>query len=680
VIRLLNANKPFRSGRAVATNFSARNNTAGFSDGRRGVGQNMTSKKKKTDYGIVVLHLLLVGSLAVAVATGLRIASEGPDRNWINFLFDFVLPKAAVWTEHLQAAVLLVATSVAYMIYLLHGRLGQRLRLDRVRLRGLLGRRYARWGTINIFLYWLFFLMMLSELVTGTFMYFGYAGSFLVRLHWIGMWTIVGYVILHFYSQWRYGGVTQLLRVFRPGRVAPPPQFEFADMLALLDEQANRPSVPSQSTPVKGFTYGSEIRRSGVAREPDLRNSVVIEREISKSLRHVTGSDDSVTASNKRSAIQLNSLVLAGVVAGVIVVAMLASERQIIDHLYIHRIDRTEIPLIDGETSDPVWRRIPAIRVITTNGGNFQGTGETTVSIQAAHDGFRAYFLFMWEDPTRSLKQLPLRKSLVGWELLHRGYEQGDERAYNEDKFSVLLTSLNTILAGDATFHAGVAPVAGEPATRSGRGLHYTTQEGVFADVWEWKATSTNASKHCDDDYFGPPAKGTQAQFQGLAPYRGGFASDPGLANYQDNFTLLPSSKQTDGLIPRRLPKDFDALNFTLGRADLDPDHSESEAERWYMTEEESVPYSPERDRLVPNGTIVPGVIISGEYSGDRADVRCAGRWAAGRWALEVERRLDTESQYDVPIKTGISMRVAAFDHSQIRHTRHVRALRLEVE
>jgi hypothetical protein len=45
-----------------------------------------------------------------------------------------------------------------------------------------------------------------------------------------------------------------------------------------------------------------------------------------------------------------------------------------------------------------------------------------------------------------------------------------------------------------------------------------------------------------------------------------------------------------------------------------------------------------------------------------------------------VARRLDTGSDYDVPIKTGVFMRVAAFDHSQIRHTRHVRPIRIEVE
>ncbi|HLN08524.1 MAG TPA: ethylbenzene dehydrogenase-related protein, partial [Xanthobacteraceae bacterium] len=78
--------------------------------------------------------------------------------------------------------------------------------------------------------------------------------------------------------------------------------------------------------------------------------------------------------------------------------------------------------------------------------------------------------------------------------------------------------------------------------------------------------------------------------------------------------------------------------------------------------------------------TIIPGVIVFGEYSGDRADVRCAARWAGGRWVLEAVRRLDTRSPYDIPIATGTSMRVAAFDHSQIRHTRHVRPIRLEVE
>ena len=117
-----------------------------------------------------------------------------------------------------------------------------------------------------------------------------------------------------------------------------------------------------------------------------------------------------------------------------------------------------------------------------------------------------------------------------------------------------------------------------------------------------------------------------------------------------------------------------------MGDVDIDPNHGENEGSRWYMTEDESTPYSQEADARIPAGTVIPGVIIAGEFTGDRADVRCAARWASGHWALEVARRLDTNSQYDVPIKTGIFMRVAAFDRSQIGHTRHVRPIRLEVE
>jgi secreted trypsin-like serine protease len=98
------------------------------------------------------------------------------------------------------------------------------------------------------------------------------------------------------------------------------------------------------------------------------------------------------------------------------------------------------------------------------------------------------------------------------------------------------------------------------------------------------------------------------------------------------------------------------------------------------MTEAESVPYSPELDARYPVNALIPGVIITGEYAGDRADVRCAARWAAGRWVLEVARRLDTSSPYDVKIGSGVLMQVAAFDRSQIRHTRHLRPIRLELE
>jgi hypothetical protein len=182
-----------------------------------------------------------------------------------------------------------------------------------------------------------------------------------------------------------------------------------------------------------------------------------------------------------------------------------------------------------------------------------------------------------------------------------------------------------------------------------------------------------------DDTHFGPPLDPTPTQVANLTPYRGGFAADPGRANYTDNFVADAGS--ASGLVrPLRLPTDLAATATAMGEIALDPDLGESEGARWFMTTAESAPYSVDRDRGIPAGTVIPGVIIDGDFSGDRADVRCAARWASGHWALEVARRLDTHSRYDVPLQTGVFMRVAAFDHSQIRHTRHVRPIRLEVE
>jgi hypothetical protein len=118
----------------------------------------------------------------------------------------------------------------------------------------------------------------------------------------------------------------------------------------------------------------------------------------------------------------------------------------------------------------------------------------------------------------------------------------------------------------------------------------------------------------------------------------------------------------------------------SMGPINLDPDHGDGEQTRWFMTEQESMPYSVEADSRIPNGTVIPGVIVNGQFSGDRADIRCAARWASGRWALEVARKLDTQSPFDVAIASGVFMRVAAFDHSQIQHTRHVRPIRIEVQ
>src|SRR5579871_3707805 len=59
-------------------------------------------RPRKTDYGTIILHWLLVAAAGTAFLTGLRIASEAPDRAWLDWL-DALLPRANVWVPHMQA-------------------------------------------------------------------------------------------------------------------------------------------------------------------------------------------------------------------------------------------------------------------------------------------------------------------------------------------------------------------------------------------------------------------------------------------------------------------------------------------------------------------------------------------------------------------------------------------------
>ena len=90
------------------------------------------------------------------------------------------------------------------------------------------------------------------------------------------------------------------------------------------------------------------------------------------------------------------------------------------------------------------------------------------------------------------------------------------------------------------------------------------------------------------------------------------------------------------------------------------------------------MPYSKEADAKIPVGTVMPGVLIIGNYEGDRADLVGGSRWKDGYWTLELSRKMKTGSN-----TTRTSCRQGAlhvgrgFDHVQTRHTRHPRPVRV---
>ena len=63
-----------------------------------------------------------------------------------------------------------------------------------------------------------------------------------------------------------------------------------------------------------------------------------------------------------------------------------------------------------------------------------------------------------------------------------------------------------------------------------------------------------------------------------------------------------------------------------------------------------------------------------------RGDVAAVASWEDGTWRLEVARKLDTGSEFDVPIGDGTYLWVAVFDHTQTRHSLHMHPVRLQLD
>lgn len=347
------------------------------------------------------------------------------------------------------------------------------------------------------------------------------------------------------------------------------------------------------------------------------------------------------------------------------------------DQLTVNRV--TEAPKLDGVLDEAVWRSARPVRVRTEQGSNL-GTGESLVEMRAVQDGRKIHFAVRWQDPTRSLARVPLVKTDDGWRLLATRADIADVVDWYEDKLAVLFTYSDAHGNGGTT-QMGPAPLPGAPKPQHGRGYHYTTT-GEVADVWQWKAARGGLLGYVDDMYFGPPNAPTEAMVAGKARYQAGYDSDPGKAFYVYDYKSEPPGGYRGPVSLLKLPKDLAATRKAMGHVPKDPAReSTDEGSRWWMTEDEVVPYSKQADDVIPVGTVIPGVLIQGEYQGDRAQIRGAAKWADGWWTLEMSRDLTTGSTYDMQFAPGrpIYVYLAVFDHNQTRHSRHMRPIVLRL-
>lgn len=367
-------------------------------------------------------------------------------------------------------------------------------------------------------------------------------------------------------------------------------------------------------------------------------------------------------------------LLIAASVGSVVVASLVLADYGTLDSLTIRAIPPGDAPKLDGVMNEAIWKTARPVYIRTMQGSGLGG-GESTVEIRAVHDGKKAHFAFRWRDPSRSLRRVPLIKREDGWHVLGNNVDNADVTSFYEDKFAILFSRKDGFGNAGST-HMGKKPLGDKPAAVNERGLHYTT-DGSFLDVWQWKASRGGHLGYVDDQYFGPPRDATSGEAAGKARYQAGYWNDPGRAFYSYNYTMEVGHRGPVQL--QRLPKDVAATVAALGRFDLDPDSSDDEDARWWMTQAETVPYSPELDASIPIGTVLPGVLISGAYEGDRADLRGGAKWKDGHWTLEVSRDLKTGSQFDLDFVAGqdLFVWVSVFDHNQTRHTRHMRPVKV---
>lgn len=641
----------------------------------------MASRLRTTDYGTVVLHVVLVGSVGVLVATGLRIASDDPESQWLAAL-DAVLPVENLWLDHLVAAIALTGALAAYSVYVRKARLRSRTALDRVRFVAMLRPGRSRWAAINVLVYWVLITCLWLETATGTLLFLGYGGAVL-DLHRDATFLCLGAIVLHVALHAAYGGIGQLLRVLRPVplTVAPPPP-DFAELLAVhlahTASQTATATSPAAAAATSSPAAGDKSRSTAspavaavapVAVPPPIPLMPVADK-------HSIGTEATapLRRAQARAKLMAHPLATALTVGVTVAGLMVGAERGTRQTLRVSELKNIAAPRLDGDLSDPAWAQAAPVSVLTTQGGDFGGSHESLVEVRAVHDGEFAYFAFVWDDPTRSLKHQPLVKRGGRWFVAATRDDLADEQRFNEDKFAVLLTRPMFPLIG-AAIHLARRPLADRPGSSTNRGLHYTPNGGI-ADLWQWRASHEGPAGHIDNCHFGGPEPVEPGGTPGHA-YAGGFAIDPGAHADQSNIVEATAGAQVQ---PRRLPKDGAAMSRIMGRIGAGPRQSESEGARWWMTESESVPYSRELDAAIPDETVVPSVVFRDTLPSARSDIRGVARWNAGRWTLELARRLYTGSPWDVPIKTGSLMWVAAFDHAEKRHTRHLRPFMLEVE
>lgn len=306
--------------------------------------------------------------------------------------------------------------------------------------------------------------------------------------------------------------------------------------------------------------------------------------------------------------------------------------------------------------------------------------GVTTVKIAAAYDGSSIYFRVEWEDTSQNNERGRWIWNGTRWvrdttqtQPLPEG-NSAPTRAVtgSEDRLSLLFNINVPAFFGDngglGAGCAGLCHLEGKGGNRvaivtttdagttflSGSGLMNTNAPGQKVDVWEWTATRSNTLRIFDDQVIDENSRHGDGLQNEDFTYTGGTctrksadglrypAVSGGSAAAQSNFANEYFDDVTAGcpsLGPSRVPSPY-AANVKAMFEERSP----------FIGKNGATGSSLAVGAVTPNvGDTMPGYVwLTATSSCLRCQNEAEGRWAAGKWIVEMRRSLVAPDPDDV--------------------------------
>ncbi|MFQ6110902.1 MAG: ethylbenzene dehydrogenase-related protein [Nitrospinota bacterium] len=269
-------------------------------------------------------------------------------------------------------------------------------------------------------------------------------------------------------------------------------------------------------------------------------------------------------------------------------------------------------PVIDGKV-DKVWRKVRASRIPVKEGK----IGDITVTMKALYDSEYVYFLFRWPDKTMSQNRVYVWTG-EGWK----------KRKGNEDRLGLLWDIKGNL----KDFGTKGCDAICHKEKKGDKEIFFMKADSPDqrGDVWHWKAQRSNPVGYADDQYL-----------------------QHVVASEGEEKTGRKGDKKTAGSYKKNWDKKRKAPKFI------------HKAGKWgpVLLKKDAVPLKP--GTSVEKGAVVPREVLERPV-GSRGDIDAGGRYAKGRWTLELRRKLRTGNPDDVQFDTSKSyfFGLAIFDNT----------------